>query len=169
MKEKENQFLEGYDAYSDALFRFAYFQVSDREVAKDIVQDVFMETWKCIADGGEIQNIRAYLYRVARNRIIDHYRKHKTQSLDAMQENSQGNGVDFGDQRGMEADEMKTEASHMLRLLDKVEQKYREPVLLRYMEGMGVKEVAEILGETESNTSVLIHRGIEKLKDLAHI
>ena len=165
MQEKEKQFLEGYDAYSDALFRFAYFQVSDREVAKDIVQDVFMETWKCIADGGEIQNMRAYLYRVARNRIIDHYRKHKTQSLDAIQES----GVDFGDERGGAVAEAQMEASHMLRLLEKVEQKYREPVLLRYVEGLGTKEVAEILGETEGNTSVLIHRGVEKLKQLAHI
>lgn len=165
MQEKEQQFLEGYDAYSDALFRFAYFQVSDREVAKDIVQDVFMETWKCIAGGGEINNMRAYLYRVARNRIIDHYRKHKTQSLDAIQES----GVDFGDERGSATAEAQMEASHILRLLENVEQKYREPVLLRYIEGMGVKEVAEILGETENNASVLIHRGIEKLKQLARI
>lgn len=165
MQEKEKQFLEGYDAYSDALFRFAYFQVSDREVAKDIVQDVFMETWKCIADGGEIQNIRAYLYRVARNRIIDHYRKHKTQSLDVIQEK----GVDFGDEQGATTTEAQMEASHMLRLLDKVEQKYREPVLLRYMEGLGTKEVAEILGETEGNASVLVHRGLEQLKKLAHL
>ncbi|MBI2121041.1 MAG: RNA polymerase sigma factor [Parcubacteria group bacterium] len=165
MQEKENQFLEGYDAYSDALFRFAYFQVSDREGAKDIVQDVFMETWKCIADGGDIRNMRAYLYRVARNRIIDYYRKHKTQSLDAIHEI----GVDFSDEKGVTASEAQVETSHMLRLLDKVEQKYREPVLLRYMEGMGTKEIAEILGESESNTSVLIHRGLEQLKKLAHI
>lgn len=165
MQGKEKQFLEGYDAYSDALFRFAYFQVLDREVAKDIVQDMFMETWKCIANGGEIQNIRAYLYRVARNRIIDHYRKHKTQSLDIIQEN----GTDFGDERGMTTAEAQIEASNMLRLLEKVEQKYREPVLLRYIEGLGTKEISEILGETESNTSVLVHRGLEQLKKLAHI
>ncbi len=169
MQEKEKQFLESYGAYSDALFRFAYFQVSDREAAKDIVQDVFMETWKCIADGGDIHNIRAYLYRVARNRIIDHYRKHKTQSLDAIQDNSQGKGVDFSDEKGAAAAGAQIEASHMLRLLDRVDQKYREPVLLRYMEWMGTKEIAEILGESESNVSVLIHRGLEQLKKLARI
>jgi DNA-directed RNA polymerase specialized sigma24 family protein len=51
MKEGENSFWKAM-----ALFRVVYFQVSDREVAKDIVQDVFMETWTCIAEGGEIQN-----------------------------------------------------------------------------------------------------------------
>ena len=165
MKEKEQQFLESYDLYADALFRFAYFQVSDNEVAKDIVQDIFTETWKYLVGGGEIENMRAFLYRTARNRIIDHYRKHKSQSLDAILES----GPDFSDERVAEISEAETEASHILRLLERVEKKYREPVLLRYMEGMGVKEIALVLGETENNISVLIHRGIEQLKKIAHI
>ena len=165
MQKKENQFLESYDLYADAIFRFAFFQVSDNETARDIVQDVFMETWKYLVDGREIENIRAFLYRVARNRVIDHYRKHKSQSLDAIQES----GADFGDERTEEVSDAKMEALQMLRLLEQVDKKYREPVLLRYMEGMGVKEIAKILGETENNASVLIHRGIEQLKKLAHI
>jgi RNA polymerase sigma-70 factor (ECF subfamily) len=165
MQEKENRFLENYDLHADALFRFAYFRVSDREAAKDITQDVFTETWKYLVDGGEIKNMRAFLYQTARNRIVDHYRKHKSQSLDAIQKS----GTDFGDERNKEVSEAETEALHMLRLFEKVDEKYREPVLLRYMEGMGVKEIAEILGESENNASVLIHRGIEQLKKLAHI
>ena len=165
MQEQERKFLEGYDAYADALFRFAFFQVSDRETAKDIVQDVFMETWKYLSEGNEIENIRAYLYRVARNRIIDHYRKHKSQSLDAMREE----GADFSDEKKDAAAEVFAEASQVLRLFEQVDKKYREPVLLRYMEGMGIKEISEILGESESNASVLIHRGLEQLKKLAHI
>lgn len=165
MQEKEKQFLESYDAHSDALFRFAYFQVSDREAAKDIIQDVFLETWKYLAGGRDILNIRAFLYRTTRNKVIDHYRRHKTDSLDALHEK----GIDFKDERGGAAEQSGVEFLHMLRLLEQVDEKYREPVLLRYVEGMGVKEVAEILGETENNTSVLIHRGIEKLKQLAHI
>ncbi|MFA5831657.1 MAG: RNA polymerase sigma factor [Candidatus Paceibacterota bacterium] len=165
MQEQEQKFLEGYDTHADALFRFAYFQVSDRETAKDIVQDVFMETWKYLSEGNEIQNIRAYLYRVARNRIIDHYRKHKSQSLDALREM----GAEFSDEKKDAMAAVSAEASLMLRLLEQIDAKYREPVLLRYMEGLGIKELSEILGETESNTSVLIHRGLEQLKKLAHI
>lgn len=165
MQEKEQQFLESYEIYADALFRFAFFQVSDREAAKDLLQDVFMETWKYLAGGGEIENIRAYLYRVMRNRVIDFYRKHKTQSLDVLQEE----GMDFADEQGRRQAEMHIETAHVLRLLEKIEGKYREPVLLRFVEGLGVKEIATILGETEGNTSVLIHRGLEQLKGLAHI
>jgi RNA polymerase sigma-70 factor (ECF subfamily) len=162
---EEQQFLEGYDLYADSIFRFAYFQVSDKEIAKDITQDVFMETWKYLVSGGEIENMRAFLYRTTRNRIIDHYRKHTSQSLDAIQEG----GMDFKDERSGEVSEAQMEALHMLRLLEQVDEKYREPVLLRYMEGLGIKEIAEISGESENNTSVLIHRGIEQLKKLAHL
>lgn len=165
MQEKENRFLKSYDLHADALFRFAYFRVSDKEAARDIVQDVFTETWKYLVGGGEIENMRAFLYQTARNRIVDYYRKHTSSSLDTIQES----GLDFGDERSKEVSEAKTEALHMLRLFEKVDEKYREPVLLRYMEGMGVKEIAEILGESENNASVLIHRGIEQLKKLAHI
>lgn len=163
MQEKENLFLKNYDLHADALFRFVYFQVSNKETATDIVQDVFMETWKYLAGGGEIENMRAYIYRVARNRIIDHYRKHTSLSLDAIQET----GMDFSDEKVNITKE--AEISHTLRLLKKIDKKYREPVLLRYAEGMGVKEISKTLGETESNTSVLIHRGIDQLKKLAHV
>lgn len=156
--------MESYEAHADALFRFAYYRTSRREESKDLVQDVFMETWKYLANGGEIGNMRAYLYHVMRNRVVDFYRKHKSQSLDALQEA----GADFADKSGLTA-EASAEITRILGLLEQIDKKYREPVLLRYMEGLGVKEIAEILGETENNTSVLIHRGLEQLKTLAHI
>jgi len=165
MQEKERQYLENYDAHADALFRFAFFQVSDHETAHDIVQDVFMETWNFLVKGGEVENFKAFLYRATRNRIIDHYRKHKNRSLEEMQEK----GADFYDERNITNTENTAEMSHLLRLFEQVEEKYKEPVLLRYVEGLGVKEISSMLGESENNTSVLIHRGLEQLKKLAHI
>jgi len=165
MQEKERIFLDNYDAHADALFRFAYFHVSDKETAADLVQDTFLETWNYLAKSEEIENVKAFLYHVLRNKIIDHYRKHKTRSLDEIAEN----GIDFPDDKASTAIETQAETSHVLRLLKKMEDKYKEPVLLRYIEGLGVKEIAGIIGETENNTSVLIHRGLEQLKSLAHI
>jgi len=166
MQEKERIFLDNYDAHADALFRFAYFQVSDKEIATDLVQDTFLETWNYLAKNEEgIENIKAFLYHVLRNKVIDHYRKHKTRSLDEITEN----GKDFPDDKTSAVIEIQAEVSNTLRLLEKMDDKYKEPVLLRYIEGLGVKEIAGIIGETESNTSVLIHRGLEQLRNLAHI
>jgi RNA polymerase sigma-70 factor (ECF subfamily) len=166
MQEREKEFLESYDLYVDELFRFAYFKVSQQEVAEDIVQDVFIDTWQYLVNDNKIENIRAFLYRAVRNKIINHYRKKKTGSLDRLFEE----GFDVSDEKsGQDAIYMNVEKNHLLHLLEKVDQKYREPVILRHVEGLDIKEIAEIVSETENNVSVMIHRGMEQLKKLAHI
>ena len=82
----EKEFLEAYEKYADALFRYCYFRLSDEEKAKDVVQDTFLKTWDYIAQGKSITEMSAFLYRVARNCIVDQYRKRKTTSLDRLQE-----------------------------------------------------------------------------------
>ena len=60
-------FMQSYEEFSDAIFRYALFQTSNKETALDIAQDTFTKTWQYLQKGEEIENIRAFLYRVARN------------------------------------------------------------------------------------------------------
>src|SRR3989344_8270173 len=80
----EEQFLEAFDKYSDDIFRYCYYRVFDRDKAKDVVQDAYCRTWKYVKDGKTIENMRAFLYRTAKNIIIDDSRKKKSFSLDQM-------------------------------------------------------------------------------------
>src|SRR3989344_280465 len=82
----ERDFLAAYDEHADALFRHCLIRVRDREIAKDIVQETFSRTWKYLSEGKEVDYIRAFLYRVANNLIVDGSRKKKTSSLDALME-----------------------------------------------------------------------------------
>ena len=75
--DREVKFLEAYDQYSDAIFRYCYYRVYDREKAKDCVQEAYCRTWKYMESGKEIENLRALLYRIATNIIIDDSRKKK--------------------------------------------------------------------------------------------
>lgn len=79
----ERDFLAAYDEHSDALFRHVLIRVRDREVAKDIVQEAFSRTWLYLSEGKKIDYMRAFLYRVANNLIVDGSRKKKSASLDA--------------------------------------------------------------------------------------
>src|SRR3989344_4534103 len=63
-----------YDAYVARVYRFVYFKTSDKEVAQDITHDVFLEVWEYLVERKSIDNIQAYVYLVARNKVIDHYR-----------------------------------------------------------------------------------------------
>lgn len=162
----ETEFLRAYDDLSDALFRHCYFRIYDRELSKDLVQDTFIKTWEYIMGGGEIDNVRAFLYRVLTNLIIDFSRKRKKNSalsLETLAE--QGFDLRFEDNLNERAC-ITAEVKECLSLFNRLDDKDRVPVLMRYLDELSPKEIANILGDNENAVSVRIHRGIKKVRDI---
>lgn len=158
-KKLELQFTKAYDAYNDAIFRFCYYRVFDRELAKELTQETFMKTWKSLVAGSVIDNLRAFLYRVARNLIIDHSRKKQEVSLDNLREQ----GIDFG----VEIEKTlqnNIDAGSAIARIKKLDKIYREVLLLRFVDGFGPKEIAEMLNETQNVISVRLNRGLKQLQ-----
>jgi RNA polymerase sigma-70 factor (ECF subfamily) len=159
----EKIFMESYDEFSDAIFRYALFQTSNREIALDITQDTFTKTWQYLQKGEVVDNIKAFLYRVAKNLIIDYRRKKKSYSLDEIMDT----GVDFQTDDNIEEEKQKEfETEKVLRTMDKIDEKYREILAMRYVEEMSIKEISDTTGMSQNHVSVMIHRGIDKLKKL---
>jgi RNA polymerase sigma-70 factor (ECF subfamily) len=156
----ENDFIKSFDEYSDQIFRFCLSKTSKREVAEDLTQEAFMNTWQAVRKGLVIDNVRAYLYATARNLVIDYYRKKKTSSLDEMMEG----GFDKEDSYATGA-VSQTEVNFVVKEINNLEEKYREPTYLRLVEGMGPGEIAELLGENENTISVRINRGVKKVRE----
>lgn len=159
MGHQEAEFIKAYDDYADAIFRYCFFRIFDKEVAHDLVQETFMKTWEYLASGREVDNLRAFLYKVANNMVIDLSRKKKSLSLDEMSEKGFDPSLDE-----RQTVEQKLDLDIVLQLLEKVDEKYREAVLLRYVEGLSPQEIAQISGETANNISVRIHRGLKELR-----
>lgn len=157
----EELFLRAYDDYADAIFRHCFFRVRDREVAKDLTQDTFLRTWRALGRGVKIDNIRAFLYRVALNLVIDYSQKKKMLSLDTLAEDGFEPGLDNSEKLQNFLD-----GSRALERLEEIGPKYRDAVYLRYVEELSPQEIADILGENENTISVRIHRGVEKLREL---
>ncbi|HBH16717.1 MAG TPA: hypothetical protein DDW92_00405, partial [Candidatus Veblenbacteria bacterium] len=64
-----------YDKYVDALFRFVVFRVRSEEIAQDITSELFLKIWQHITTSPtNVENLRAFLYQMARNLVADHYR-----------------------------------------------------------------------------------------------
>lgn len=155
-------FTKAYDALADAIFRHCYFRVSDRERAKELMQETFIRAWNYIVDGHTIEQPKAFLYRVAHNLIVDEYRSRRGEaSLDDLREKGFDVGTDARD-----ALHAKIEAADILGLLDKIGTKYQEVIILRYIDGLGPKEIAKVIGESENAVSVRIHRGVRQIKKL---
>lgn len=157
----EKEFLASYDANADALFRHCYFRVYDDELAKDLVQETFCRTWTYIAKGKEVQNIRAFLYRVLRNVIVDHQRKKSSVSLDKITEKGF-----YPDQVKKSPDEIerKAIANEVIQKLELLDEPYRELMQMKFIDDLTSKEMAVILGLSENTVSVRIHRGIKKMR-----
>ena len=126
-----------------------------------MVQDTFLKTWDYIAQGKSITEMRAFLYRVASNCIVDQYRKRKTASLDYLQEKGFEPRLDT---RGKLETEI--EAKEVVEVLQQLDEKYRDAFIMRYVGELSVKEIAGIFGEAENTVSVHIHRAVKQVRVL---
>ncbi|MCX6755038.1 MAG: RNA polymerase sigma factor [Candidatus Nomurabacteria bacterium] len=159
----KESFSKAYDNFSDAIFRYCLYQTSNKEKALDLTADTFTKTWEYISSGKELDNIRAFLYRVANNLIIDDRRKKKSDSLDAMTEF----GFDVKDENDEnKGHENAFEGKIAMEAVAQLDEKYRDVLMLKYVDDMSIKEIAKILDETENNISVRMHRALEKLKNI---
>lgn len=159
----EEQFIAAYDEHADAIFRFCYAQCGNRELAHDLTHESFIRAWKYAASGKRIEQARPFLYKTARNALIDHMRRATTVSLDAMREE----GFDITDGGPGPLQEART--AEAVRLIGALEPAYREAVTLRYVDDLSPREIAQIVGDSENAVSVRIHRGIQKLRELMGI
>ncbi len=160
-QEGEKAFLVAYDEFGDAIFRFLTMEISDREIARDLTQETFTRAWDFCVEGGIIREWKPFLYRTAYNLVVDTYRKKKSVSLDALIDD-QGFSVP-DESAGESATIASAEMSRVRQGIDKLDEIYRDVILLRYTEGLLPKDIARITGLSENAVSVRLHRGILKL------
>jgi len=163
----EEQFIEAYDKHSAAILRHVFFRVSDEVIAQDITQDAFFKAWRSIANGEkQIENFKSFLYRIANNLIIDHYRRkprtpfpiEDIKDLDVAEDAPQEKEVDH-----------KIQLSIIEKHLNNLEDDCKQIILYRYVDDFSVKEISAITGKTPNNISVIIHRGLKIIKDQIHV
>jgi RNA polymerase sigma-70 factor, ECF subfamily len=160
--DTNKMFLEAYDSYADAIFRHCYFRVFSKARAQELVQDTFMKTWEYLEGGKEVRNIRAFLYQVANNLIIDESRKRKEESLDALTE---GEGFEPASEEHIKVERAALH-KEVLRHIHKLPQEDREVFVMRYVDDLDPREIAEILGTTPNAISVRLHRAVKAVQSL---
>src|SRR6185436_372995 len=160
----ETEFLAAFDEHADALFRHCLIRIRDREQAKDIVAETYTKTWTYISEGKKVEHLRAFLYRVANNLIVDMSRRKRSSSLDAMIDDD---GFEVLDESIRDPGDI-PDARRAVELLKSIDSIYRQVITMRFMDGLTPKEIAQILDVSENVVSVRLHRGMEKLRELAN-
>ncbi len=175
MSTTEKEFLEAFEAHSDALFRHAFFRVSDREKAYDLTQDTYLKAWDYVQGGGDVRQYKSFLYRILHNLIIDEYRRKRTTSLDEMLDNEvTGDATEALMAEGSareteEAMDEKVLADEVRARIPELPLHYREALTFRFIDGLTTKEMADMMGVSENVVSVRIHRGVAKLRILCDL
>jgi RNA polymerase sigma-70 factor, ECF subfamily len=154
-----------YDKYIDEIYRFILMRVRSKEEAQDLTNEVFLKIWQYINNNDtDIDNVRAFLYRIARNIVIDKYRKSGKELLaldEDMIESIPDESLDLEDEV-----QKKDELNEVLGVVDKLPEDQRELILMKYVQDLSVKEIAQVLEKSRGAVRVSLHRAIKKLKTL---
>ncbi len=149
-----------YDAYMERIYRFVYFRVEDEQTAEDITSQVFLKAWSNL-DRFSFNRTPylAWLYTIAHNAVIDHYRTRKvTTALDDVQLSQQDhaevveNGIDLN-----------TEMKSVKNALQALTDDQQKVLTLKFIEGLSNHEIARHLGKREGAIRALQMRGLQAL------
>jgi len=152
-----------YDFYMPRIYRFVLFKVGHREEAEDLTHQTFLKAWEHV----ETYESRGYpfsswLYRIARNTVIDHHRRSRPQvNIDDLgpdiliEEGTQGKDLDI-----------KIEWTVMLEAIFKLKDVEQDVLLMRFVDELTHQEVAKAIGKSEGATKVIQHRALKNLKKI---
>lgn len=160
MFNKRKKFSKIYDQYINKIYRFIFIKVNSVEVAQDLSSETFLKGWQAYQKNPKIDNPSAFLYRIARNLVIDYYRqKGRTQFVPIE------DAVITDNENPAEQAMLNTEIDEIKSLLVNLKDDYQNVIIWHYLDDLPIPKVAKIMNKTEANTRVLLHRALNSLRD----
>ncbi len=162
-KGKKEAFAQLYDYYLPKIYRFVLLKVNSKSEAEDLTHEVFMNSW---------QNLKTYvprefpfsswLYRIARNEVIDFYRTSKKDiRLDAIEENS----LKVSETESVNLDRA-LDLESVKNLFQFLKPEQQDVIIMRFVEDMSHEEIAAALNKNTGAVRLIQHRAINTLKAL---
>jgi len=160
MANLRKKFSKIYDQYIDKIYRFIFLKVNSRDVAEDLTSETFLRAFESMKIN-DIENPQAFLYRIARNLVTDHYReKGRTQIVSAEY-------VPIIDPKGdLEERAILNSDMEQVRLaINNLKEDYQNVVIWHYLDDLSIPEVAKMMDRSEEAARVLLHRALKALKN----
>lgn len=167
-KKNKEVFIEIYDILIDQIYRFIYFKVSNEEDAKDLTSSVFLKCWNHIQENSisDPKTLKPLLYKIARNVVIDHYRKNSNKNIVSLDQAEFTLDLPDDKQDQIREFEIKDAYLKLIERMEELKDEYREIIVLKYVEELSVAEIAKILDKSKNNIRVLAHRALKSLKEI---
>lgn len=148
-----------FEKYNKQLFSYLYRITGSRQLSEDLVQEVFCRILKYKESYKGSSKFIHWIFRIARNTMFDHFRKHKKDDYQELEEHELP--VDSTPEEFLESEEQK---ELLNRALMKLPERKREVIVLSRFQNLKYSEIAEILGCSENTIKVQVHRSLKELQ-----
>lgn len=167
MSRQYKKFIGHYNAFFEKVYRYIFFRVGrNKELAEDLASEIFLKALENFENYDETRPFAVWIYSIAHNHLIDHYKKLKPEIVDI--ENAT-NELKIYDNAAKELD-VKLDMEKVQLVLDKLPNNQKEIVIMKYVNDLTNPEIAEVLDTSEAHVRVLQHRALQALKtNLAHV
>ncbi|MGP7816102.1 RNA polymerase sigma factor SigX [Niallia sp. 01092] len=158
-------FDEIYNKYHHDVFQFLFYMVNHKETAEDLVQEVYIRVLKSYHRFEGKSSEKTWLFSIARNVAIDHFRKHKNiksrmmEKFDWSKQQIKADDV-LPDELMLQSEEVK----NIYKALKKCTIDQRLVIVMRFIQEHTIAETAESLGWTESKVKTTQHRALKVLR-----
>jgi RNA polymerase sigma-70 factor (ECF subfamily) len=149
-----------YDIFIQPIYRYIFFKVA-REEALDLTESVFLKVWENLNSYSKIKGaFSSWVFKIAHNLVIDHYRVQREHvDLDDVVLPDESKDVD---PRFLTENRLNQEL--LRQAISKLKQKYQDVLLLRYVNGLELREISRIMRRSEGNLRILKFRALQSLK-----
>jgi len=157
---KEKDYSKVYRSYRCPITFYLYSRLRQKDVAVDLASQVFVKLW-VNWDKIKIETVKAWLYTVARNVLIDYYRRYKynLEIDDEYCEDPKGDKIETNAQNNIRA-------LNIYKEIKNLKPKAKEVVLLRARDNLMFKEIAIVMKLQEGSVKMLYYRSIKKLRKI---
>lgn len=156
---------EIYDEYSVKIYNYIYHRTGDRPLAEDLTADVFLRALEAIqGDKGWTSSLQGWLYRIAHNLVVDHYRRQSKREGPPLNER-----IAATEDRSVQIAERILSSRKVRSALHHLTEEQQQVIVLKFAEDLSNREVAEILGKTEGAVKALQHRGLAALRRVLNV
>lgn len=151
--------IANYSELVDQVFRFIYMKTSSKEIAEDLTSECFLGAMQYLKNK-EIRNMRAFLFRAARNRVIDYYRR-KDRII-------YSDEIVLANAPATRRDDMAIafDAQTVIKQLSALKEQDKDILTMRYVEDMDISEIAKAMGKSQVAIRVQIFRALRKFKKI---
>lgn len=151
-----------YDKYVKKVYLFVYLKVSSPEIAEDITSRVFTQSWNKFKEVKDFENPRAYIYRVARNEVVNYYRE-KSKMKIVSTESIEISGPKPEIEQETQA---KSEVENIKKAVSLLKDDYQNVIIWHYLDNLPIKEISGIMEKPEGTVRVMLHRALKEVKGI---